>query len=257
MKEFGRTSFLMVISLARLAWSDVDAAGPGTDTSPTAEAAAVLPVKPRVSGRAEFVVPHAATIGTTSKASRDAALGDHVRNERTITPRGLWWRASDGDTLSGYEEMCSVFITTMVAAIGHRIRLNPRRLYATGMSNGGMMAYRLACDTRIFAAIGPVSATLLGGCPAPPSISVIHIHGTADHHVPYNGGQGIGPGHINGPSIPSVIVGWRKVDHCASPRVTKRPRVTTSVAACPDVRAVELITIQDAGRQCRALPRTR
>jgi len=36
--------------------------------------------------------------------------------------------------------------------------VDPSRVYATGISNGGLMAYRLACDTDLFAAIGPDSA---------------------------------------------------------------------------------------------------
>ena len=57
------------------------------------------------------------------------------------------------------------FITSMVSAIGHRLRSTRHRIYATGISNGGMMDYRLACDTSVFAAIGPDSATQLGTCP--------------------------------------------------------------------------------------------
>jgi polyhydroxybutyrate depolymerase len=57
------------------------------------------------------------------------------------------------------------------------VPVNPSRVYATGISNGGIMAYTLACHTTIFATIGPDSATELGSCPAPAPISVIHIHG--------------------------------------------------------------------------------
>jgi poly(3-hydroxybutyrate) depolymerase len=43
----------------------------------------------------------------------------------------------------------------MVARISAEVRIDPDRIYATGISNGGMLAYRLACDTMIFAAVGP------------------------------------------------------------------------------------------------------
>ena len=141
------------------------------------------------------------------------------------------------------------FITAMVAAVEHRAPIDPRRVYATGISNGGIMAYRLACTTDVFAAIGPDSATMLGGCPRPRPISVIAIHGTTDRRIPYYGGMGQGVAHIDGPAIPALNATWRATDHCAKPAISTRGMVKTSVARCPDGRAVELISIAGAGHQ--------
>jgi polyhydroxybutyrate depolymerase len=141
------------------------------------------------------------------------------------------------------------FISRVVTTVEHEIRIDPDRVYATGISNGGMMAYRLACDTGIFAAIGPDSATELGSCRRPRPVSVIHIHGTADKNIPYNGGPGDGFAHIDGPAVPALIARWRRADHCDAPRVLTAGVVTRSVAACPGGRAVELITITGAGHQ--------
>ena len=107
------------------------------------------------------------------------------------------------------------FLSSMVTTIEEEVPVDPHRVFATGISNGGMMAYRLACDTTLFAAIGPDSATLMGPCPHPAPVSVIHIHGTADHNIPYGGGPGDGPGHVDGPSVPSLNATWRGVDSCA------------------------------------------
>jgi len=74
---------------------------------------------------------------------------------------------------------------------------------------------------------------------------VIHIHGTADRLVPYNGGQGAS--FVNGPSIADVNAFWRNADQCGPPDVTTNAPVTTSTAACADNRSVVLITI-DGGR---------
>ena len=49
---------------------------------------------------------------------------------------------------------------------------------------------RLACDAGTFAAIGPDSATPLDDCAAPHPTSVMHIHGTADPRIRYDGGPG-------------------------------------------------------------------
>lgn len=141
------------------------------------------------------------------------------------------------------------FISAMVAAIGQEVPVDADRVYATGISNGGMLAYRLACDTSLFAAIGPDSATLLGPCPSPKPVSVLHIHGTADHNIPYDGGPGDGFAHIDGPAVTTVIGDWRTIDSCAPATATTAGVVTTSTAACQDGRTVELITIGGAGHQ--------
>ena len=141
------------------------------------------------------------------------------------------------------------FITAMVSAVERQVPVDAARVYATGISNGGIMAYTLACRTSVFAAIGPDSATELGSCPAPHPLSVIHIHGTADTRIPYQGGEGEGVAHIDGPSVPSLNARWRDTDHCAAPVVRTAGAVTTSAASCPAGRAVELITIAGAGHQ--------
>jgi polyhydroxybutyrate depolymerase len=141
------------------------------------------------------------------------------------------------------------FITAMVSAIERQLPVDAARVYATGISNGGIMAYTLACRTAIFAAIGPDSATELGSCPAPHPLSVIHIHGTADKSIPYQGGEGSGVAHIDGLSVPTLNARWRDIDHCSAPVVRTAGAVTTSTASCPAGQAVELISIAGAGHQ--------
>lgn len=139
------------------------------------------------------------------------------------------------------------FITTIVGEISAAQPIDQARVYVTGISNGGIMAYALACNSGIFAAIGPVAATQLDTCPAPHPTSVIHIHGTADRLVPYEGGQGAST--VNGPSIPDVDAFWRKTNQCGPPGVTTKPPVTTSTAECADHRSVELITVEGGRHQ--------
>jgi polyhydroxybutyrate depolymerase len=141
------------------------------------------------------------------------------------------------------------FITAVVHAVEKEIPIDTRRVYATGISNGGIMSYRMACDTTLFAAIGPDSATLLGSCDHPAPVSVIHIHGTADTRIRYDGGKGKGRAEIDGPPVPTVVADWRTVDGCAAPTGSTSGVLTTSIASCPDGRSVELITIAGAGHQ--------
>ena len=162
-------------------------------------------------------------------------------------------KAWNGGTCCGIPQSQGIddvgFITDLVGRLETSLPIDPARVFATGISNGGIMAYRLACETTLFAAIGPDSATELVGCSGAQPTSVIAIHGLADTRVPFGGGLGSGAGHVDGPPVPQVIASWRTIDHCAGPTASTAGVVTTSVASCPDGRAVELITIAGAGHQ--------
>ena len=161
---------------------------------------------------------------------------------------GRAWNV-DGETCcgrSGREGIDDVgFISAAVADVGKNVGIDPARVYAAGMSNGAIMSYTLACNTQIFAAIGPVAGTQLNPCRKPRPTSVLHIHGTADRLVPYNGGQGFSV--INGPPVAQVNAFWRNVDRCGAPTGTTGGAVTTSTAACADGRGVVLVTVDGGG----------
>jgi len=141
------------------------------------------------------------------------------------------------------------FITAAVADIGKNVSIDASRVYATGISNGGIMSYTLACETTLFAAIGPDSATQLNACRSPHPSSVMHIHGTADRLIRYDGGPGAGVAHINGPPVSELNAFWRNVDHCGAPAASTSGSVTTSTAGCADNRSVVLITVDGGGHQ--------
>lgn len=142
------------------------------------------------------------------------------------------------------------FIRAMIDDIASIVPIDPRRRYAAGMSNGAMMAERLACDTDLFAAYASVAGALMEPCPSPHPISVLHIHGMADTHVPFDGSPGNGVGHVaRHTPVDETIAMWRRVDQCDPPTTTADQQVTTSTAQCPAGRSVELITIAAAGHQ--------
>ncbi|MEV0132544.1 PHB depolymerase family esterase [Dactylosporangium sp. NPDC050688] len=138
-------------------------------------------------------------------------------------------------------------IEAIVDAIAATLPVDPTRVYAAGMSNGAMMSYRLACDSTRFAAVAPVAGTLMGDCPAPKPVSLLHIHGLADDNVPFDGRPGTGFAKVDGPSVPTSIDVWRAA--CAAPAETTAGPVTTAKASCPGGREVTLITIAAAGHQ--------
>ena len=123
------------------------------------------------------------------------------------------------------------------------------RTFATGMSNGAMMTYRLACETDLFAAIAPVAGTIVTSCDAPAPASVLHIHGLDDSQVRMDGEPGDGIGDVDGMPIAEAVDVWRVAGACAEPVVTEEPPVTTAASACADDRRVILVTVAGAGHQ--------
>ena len=84
------------------------------------------------------------------------------------------------------------FIDALLDDLGRAYPVDARRVYATGMSNGAIMAYRLAAElSGRIAAIAPVSGTVATeiGQPKRP-VSVLHFHGTSDEFIPFTGGRG-------------------------------------------------------------------
>jgi polyhydroxybutyrate depolymerase len=137
------------------------------------------------------------------------------------------------------------FIIALVKALEAATPIDPSRVYATGMSNGAILSYALACETDAFAAIGPVAGTLLTDCDHPAPTSVLHIHGLLDSSIPFDGSPGAGTATIDGPPIESVIERWRTIDDCGPAVVTDAGIVTKYVSECADDRTVELVTVAD------------
>jgi polyhydroxybutyrate depolymerase len=106
------------------------------------------------------------------------------------------------------------FIRAVVANIIQRGKIDQSRIYATGLSNGGSMSHKLACQAAdLFAATAPVSFTLnvtATTCRPSRPISVTHFHGLNDTTVRFNGGTF--------QSAPTSATTWRQIDACTAIR---------------------------------------
>ncbi len=85
-----------------------------------------------------------------------------------------------------------LFLERMIDRIGSKFAVDKNRIYVAGISNGAMMAYRLACEIPDkIAAVIAVSGTLaVDNCDAAKNIPILHIHGDQDENVPFKGGKG-------------------------------------------------------------------
>jgi polyhydroxybutyrate depolymerase len=110
------------------------------------------------------------------------------------------------------------FLVALAAKLQNDFGVPAGHVFATGMSNGGFMSNKLACDRAdVFAAIAPVAGTLGAGVACNPSrpVSVLDAHGTADPLVPFNGGDVHGRGGISHSiSVNSMVDKWRLADGC-------------------------------------------
>jgi polyhydroxybutyrate depolymerase len=212
-----------------------------------------------LNGAAPLVVMLHGGFGTGDQAERDYNWDSEADSGHFLVayPDGLG-RAWNAGSCCGEPQRTNLddvgFITSMVAAIEQQTPIDPARVYATGMSNGAMMALRLGCQSDAFAAIAPVAGTLLTDCSNARPTSVLQIHGTADDRVPYNGGPGKafaanGNPRVDGPSVPSVNATWRSIDACGPPSTNTVGDVTTETAACANGLTVELISVAGAGHQ--------
>lgn len=162
--------------------------------------------------------------GFSKEADRSGFIVVHPNGTGEARPllnamgRGLIYSWNAG-TCCAYAKKNNVddvgFIRALVAEVRSKYSIDPRRIYASGISNGGMMSYRLACEASdVFAAIGVVSGALTySPCRPSQPVSVIHIHGTADQNVPLLGG--VGPKSYDRepkPPVQDAISFWAKTD---------------------------------------------
>src|SRR5262249_44867078 len=82
------------------------------------------------------------------------------------------------------------FISAVIDDLESHFTIDSARIYATGHSNGALMAYRLACElTNRIAAIAANAGQDAISCVPPRAISVLDVHGVLDPRVPFEGGH--------------------------------------------------------------------
>ncbi len=160
--------------------------------------------------------------GMTTEADRAGFLVVYPDGTGPRADRLLTWNAY---ACCGDAERQNVddvgFLRALVGQLQGDYPVDAKRIYATGLSNGGMMSYRLACEAAdLFAAVAPVSASLdTDACAPSQPVSILHIHGTDDGNVPYNGGRGtkVFPGTASAREdrpVAYAIATWGRLDEC-------------------------------------------
>lgn len=165
----------------------------------------------------------------TAKADREGFIA--------VFPDGIEHNWNDGrDTTDAYKQGADdiKFVRTLIEHLNTKLSIDQNRIYATGVSNGGIFAQRLGCEMAdVFAAIGPVvgpiATKLVPRCNPSRSISVVGIQGTADPAIPINGGEqggfgGLGDGGFV-ESADATMRLWAEKNGCSNtPTISELPQ---------------------------------
>ncbi|MCG8308922.1 MAG: hypothetical protein MI975_16120 [Cytophagales bacterium] len=135
----------------------------------------------------------------------------------------------DSVSLSHYDNIDDVgFIEKVVDYAIDSFSIDPARIFVAGLSDGGLMAMRLACEIPVrFKGFATVAASLsldqLVECKADTAISLIAINGTRDPILPYDGGQIIVDDELKGSVLPieDAIEFWLKESQCENKSVAR------------------------------------
>lgn len=121
------------------------------------------------------------------------------------------------------------FTNMLIDSISVAYKIDAKRIYSCGMSNGGFMSYNLACNSSRFAAVASVTGSFTGSmamtCNPPRPTPIMEIHGTADATVPYAGMSGA----LTFLSIDSVLNYWVKFNNCnPNATITDVPNINST-----------------------------
>jgi len=144
-----------------------------------------------------------------------------TENFIVVTPEGLVRQTAIGQTGSHWNAYFGTdvddvsFLSLVIDRVYTDYNIDLARVYSTGMSNGGYMSHRLACElsdriTAIASVAGGVFNEQLDNCSPSRAVPVMQIHGTNDGVVDYNGIP------LFAPSIPELVGHWVDHNNCST-----------------------------------------
>lgn len=180
--------------------------------------------------------------GQFAKTTGFNSLADQ---ERFIVayPAGVnrhWNDGLDGTTLSTENDVA--FISAMIDDIQKKQKIDSRRIYATGISNGGFMSQRLACElSHKIAAVASVASTIAptvaSRCQPKRSVPILMINSPVDTFVPWQGGRMSKNKSGTILSVPDMVNFWRTNNRCSEQAIAQPSPSDTTI---PDGTAVTI-----------------
>ena len=171
-------------------------------------------------------------------ADRDGYIAVYPDGSGGIGGRLLTWNAGACCGRAAASQVDDVgFSLAVLDDLSGRVSMDRRRIYATGLSNGSMMAYRLAAEApeRIAAVAGVAGAMTLPRFAPRLAVPVLHIHSVDDERALYGGG--LGPAflftntRVFHQPVDAMIGQWLAHDNCPA-----QPQVATLIGGKPDAQ---------------------
>lgn len=156
-------------------------------------------------------------------ADREGFIAVYPDGNGPLRERFLTWNAGSCCGMAAATQVDDVaFVRALLEDLAPRQPYDPARVYATGLSNGAMMSYRLAAElSDRIAAVAPIagSVVVLRFAPARP-VPVMHVHSVDDPRALYQGG--LGPPfpatniRVLHPPVEERLAEWARVNGCGA-----------------------------------------
>jgi len=197
-------------------------------------------------------------LGGSAQVFREQSQLDTFTNDANIIsvfPNGYGsssgvensWNAGSCCGLSQIQSIDDVkLIKVIIREILLKYSIDPKNIWAVGYSNGGMFSYQLACNlSGVITAIGVGAGAFTSRTCSPEiPVSVIHIHGGVDDHVPFLGG-----GPFDTPNVEKAFRTLNAYNQCASmPFVAASDSISSAlIGSCSDGTEMKLINYYEQG----------
>jgi polyhydroxybutyrate depolymerase len=197
--------------------------------------------------------------GTGAQMRRYKDMGQVTGDAAVIVyPDGVDRGWSDGRTIRNSQDDIG-FLRRLIATVHAAYGTDPKRIYVAGMSNGAMMALRVACQMPEVAAVAAVSGGLpvqwKDDCRPAHPVSVLGIDGTADPIVPFDGGGVYNDRNGDVLSAAETVATFARADGCGAGRTLAPTAVASDGTSatferwsdCAAGTSVELATVHGGG----------
>ncbi len=196
---------------------------------PQSDATAPMPVVLAFHGAMTNGLMMAAFSGLSKKADEAGFVAVYPDGTGSGNLVLFWNAGGHRDKAADAKTDDVAFTANLLDDLATVVNVDPKRVYATGLSNGGMMCYRLAAElSDRIAAIAPVAGTMVSDQPEPKRpVPVIHFHGTNDTLVHFDGADGRAKRFLPFKSVDETMRCWVKLNGCpAEPTVFELPDKT-------------------------------